>query len=88
LKLIAREALIASALAALVGLMIGLAFAAILIFVVNPQSFHWTMEWFTPWHDLGAMVLVLIAMSSATVTLALRNKLGTRLVEQLKEDWA
>jgi putative ABC transport system permease protein len=88
LKLIAREALIASAVAALVGLIIGLAFAAILIFVVNPQSFHWTMEWFTPWRDLALMVLVLIAMSSATVTLALRNKLGTRLVEQLKEDWA
>lgn len=88
LKLIAREALIASAVAALVGLTIGLAFAAILIFVVNPQSFHWTMEWFTPWRDLVVMVLVLIAMSSATVTLALRNKLGTGLVEQLKEDWA
>lgn len=88
LKLIAREALIASAVAALVGLTIGLAFAAILIFVVNPQSFHWTMEWFTPWRDLGTMVLVLIAMSSTTVTLALRNRLGTRLVEQLKEDWA
>ncbi|MCE2744739.1 MAG: FtsX-like permease family protein [Burkholderiales bacterium] len=88
LKLIAREALIASAVAALVGLIIGLAFAAILIFVVNPQSFHWTMEWFTPWRDLAAMVLVLIAMSSATVTMALRNKLGTQLVEQLKEDWA
>lgn len=88
LKLIAREALIASAVAALVGLTIGLAFAAILIFVVNPQSFHWTMEWFTPWRDLALMVLVLIAMSSATVTLALRNKLGTHLVEQLKEDWA
>lgn len=88
LKLIAREALIASAVAALVGLIIGLAFAAILIFVVNPQSFHWTMEWFTPWRDLALMVLVLVVMSSATVTLALRNKLGTRLVEQLKEDWA
>lgn len=88
LKLIAREALIASAVAAMVGLIIGLAFAAILIFVVNPQSFHWTMEWFTPWRDLALMVLVLVAMSSATVTLALRNKLGTRLVEQLKEDWA
>ena len=88
LKLIAREALIASAVAALVGLIIGLAFAAILIFVVNPQSFHWTMEWFTPWRDLAVMVLVLVTMSSATVTLALRNKLGTRLVEQLKEDWA
>ena len=88
LKLIAREALIASAVAALVGLIIGLAFAAILIFVVNPQSFHWTMEWFTPWRDLALMVFVLIAMSSTTVTLALRNKLGNRLVEQLKEDWA
>ncbi|MCZ7140559.1 hypothetical protein O6379_23965, partial [Salmonella enterica subsp. enterica] len=74
--------------AALVGLTIGLAFAAILIFVVNPQSFHWTMEWFTPWRDLCLMVSVLVAMSTATVTLALRDKLGTRLVEQLKEDWA
>ncbi len=88
LKLIAREALIASLVAALVGLTIGLAFAAILIFVVNPQSFHWTMEWFTPWRDLCLMVSVLVAMSTATVTLALRDKLGTRLVEQLKEDWA
>jgi putative ABC transport system permease protein len=88
LKLIAREALIASAVAALVGLTIGLAFAAILIFVVNPQSFHWTMEWFTPWRDLFIMVVVLIGMSSATVTLALRSKLNTQLVDQLKEDWA
>lgn len=88
LRLIAREALIASAVAALVGLTIGLAFAAILIFVVNPQSFHWTMEWFTPWRDLFIMVAVLIAMSSATVTLSLRNTLNTQLVNQLKEDWA
>lgn len=88
LRLIAREAFIASAVAALVGLTIGLAFAAILIFVVNPQSFHWTMEWFTPWRDLLLMVLVLIAMSSMTVTLALRSKLNTKLVDQLKEDWA
>jgi putative ABC transport system permease protein len=71
-----------------VGLIIGLAFAAILIFVVNPQSFHWTMEWFTPWRDLFIMVVVLVGMSSATVTLALRTKLNTQLVEQLKEDWA
>lgn len=88
LKLIAREALIASAVAAAVGLVIGLAFAAILIFVVNPQSFHWTMEWFTPWRDLLVMVMVLIAMSTATVTLALKGRLNTGLVAQLKEDWA
>ncbi|WP_334120743.1 ABC transporter permease [Limnobacter sp.] len=88
LRLIAREAFIASTVAALVGLAIGLAFAGILIFVVNPQSFHWTMEWFTPWRDLFIMVVVLVGMSSATVTLALRSKLNTQLVEQLKEDWA
>lgn len=88
LRLIAREAFIASTVAALMGLVIGLAFAGILIFVVNPQSFHWTMEWFTPWRDLFIMVVVLVGMSSATVTLALRSKLSTQLVEQLKEDWA
>lgn len=88
IKLIAREALIASALAAGIGLLIGLAFAAILVFVVNPQSFHWTMEWHTPWRDLVLMVLVLMLMSSATVTLALNRHLGNEVLLQLKEDWA
>lgn len=88
LKLIAWEALIASCVAAGVGMTIGLAFAGILIFVVNPQSFHWTMEWHTPWRDLVLMVAVLLLMSSVTVTLALRGKLGQQLIHQLKEDWA
>ncbi|WP_370262581.1 ABC transporter permease, partial [Limnobacter sp.] len=88
LKLIAREAFLASLLAAGVGLLMGLAFAAVLVFVVNPQSFHWTMNWHVPWRDLAIMVGVLLAMSTTTVMLALRGKLGQHLLGQLKEDWA
>ncbi|HEX4917719.1 MAG TPA: ABC transporter permease [Limnobacter sp.] len=88
LSLIAREALLASLLAAGVGMMMGLAFAAVLVFVVNPQSFHWTMNWHMPWRDLAVMVAGLLIMSTATVMLALRGKLGKDLLVQLKEDWA
>ncbi|HEY1058897.1 MAG TPA: ABC transporter permease [Limnobacter sp.] len=88
IKLLLREALLSSALAAGMGLAIGLSFAAILVFVVNPQSFHWTMEWFTPWRDLVIMVAVLMVMSTVTVTLALRGHLQHQLLMQLKEDWS
>ncbi len=88
LRLISVEALKASTLAAGIGLTIGLAFAAILIFVVNPQSFHWTMQWHTPWLDLFWMSLVLIGTSGLTVVLALRKRLNTDLIGQLKEDWS
>ncbi|MCQ8897122.1 ABC transporter permease [Limnobacter humi] len=87
-RLLVREALLSSALAAGMGLAIGLSFAAILVFVVNPQSFHWTMEWFTPWRDLLVMVAVLMVMSTLTVTLALRSHLQHQLLMQLKEDWS
>lgn len=88
LSLIAREALMASLLAAGVGMMMGIAFAAVLVFVVNPQSFHWTMNWHMPWLDLIVMVAGLLLMSTTTVVLALRGKLGKDLLAQLKEDWA
>ncbi len=88
LRLISIEALKASTLAAGIGLTIGLAFAAILIFVVNPQSFHWTMQWHTPWLDLAWMSLILIGTSGLTVVLALRKRLSTGLIGQLKEDWS
>jgi putative ABC transport system permease protein len=88
MRLISVEALKSSTLAAGIGLTIGLAFAAILIFVVNPQSFHWTMQWHTPWLDLFWMSLILVATSGLTVVLALRKRLGSGLIGQLKEDWS
>jgi putative ABC transport system permease protein len=88
LKLVLQEGFLASWIAALVGMTMGLAFAAILIFVVNPQSFHWTMQWYTPWRDLGLMIAVLLVMGTVTVALAIQRSAGHQVVGQLKEDWS
>lgn len=88
LKLVLREGFIASSIAAFVGMLMGLAFAAILIFVVNPQSFHWTMQWHTPVVDLVLMTCVLLLMGTLTVGLAIYQSAGNQLLTQLKEDWS
>lgn len=88
LKLVLQEGFLASWIAAIVGMTMGLAFAAILIFVVNPQSFHWTMQWYTPWRDLALMVVVLLVMGTVTVALAIQRSAGQQVVGQLKEDWS
>jgi putative ABC transport system permease protein len=87
-RMLTQEALLASLLAAAIGLLIGLAFAAVLIFVVNPQSFYWTMEWHTPWRDLTIMLFALVSLSTITVTLAPHAQLKDDLLNPLKEDWA
>lgn len=88
LKLVLLEGFLASCIAALVGMAMGLAFAAILIFVVNPQSFHWTMQWHTPVRDLVFMTIVLLLMGTLTVAFAIHRGAGKQLVTQLKEDWS
>ncbi|HEX5486112.1 MAG TPA: FtsX-like permease family protein [Limnobacter sp.] len=88
LGLLLREGLLASSLACGLGLLIGLAFAWILVFVVNPQSFHWSMEWYTPWRDLGVMCTGLIAVSCLTAALSIQHALGKQVIGQLKEDWS
>jgi putative ABC transport system permease protein len=47
-RLVTGEALLWSVVAAAVGLGLGLLVSAVLVFVVNPQSFHWTMDWQLP----------------------------------------
>ncbi len=40
----------------LIGLALGLAVSVVLVHVVNPQSFHWTMELLLPWGPLAGAV--------------------------------
>lgn len=88
LKLVVQEGLMASGIAAGVGMVMGLAFAAILIFVVNPQSFHWTMQWFTPWRDMALMTVALLTAGTLTVAASVYRSAGRGVLSQLKEDWS
>ena len=61
--------------------------AVILVHVVNPQSFHWTMELAVPWLRLGLLCLAVVAAGTLTAWLAGRAASGRDAVLAVKEDW-
>jgi putative ABC transport system permease protein len=59
----------------------------VLVFVVNPQSFHWSMELNLPgWRLLGLALSVVLA-GTATAWLSGRAAAGHDAVMAVKEDW-
>jgi putative ABC transport system permease protein len=85
--LVAAEGLTWTAAGALMGLALGLAVAVVLVHVVNPQSFHWTMELLVPWARVGVLLLGVLVAGSATAALAARAAAGRDVVAAVKEDW-
>jgi putative ABC transport system permease protein len=70
-----------------VGLGLGLAISAVLVFVVNPQSFHWTMDLRVPWPSVAALLGAVLAAGLGTSALAARRALNDDAVRAVKEDW-
>ncbi|MDC8773136.1 FtsX-like permease family protein [Roseateles albus] len=87
LRLLAIEAALLSGVGALAGLGLGLALSGVLVWVVNPQSFHWSMDMSLPWPRLLALLgAVFLAGLSASMLAAWRAT-GDAVVQAVKEDW-
>ena len=69
------------------GLGLGLAVAVVLVHVVNPQSFHWTMDLLLPWGRLLALCAAVVAAGTVTAWLAGRAAASRDAVLAVKEDW-
>ena len=76
-----------TSLGAIAGLALGLAVALVLVHVVNPQSFHWTMDLVVPWSRLLALCLAVVAAGTLTAWLSGRAAAGKDAVLAVKEDW-
>lgn len=72
---------------ALAGLALGLAVSTVLVYVVNPQSFHWTMDLMLPWLRLGLLCAAVVVAGTLTAWLAGRAAAGKDAVLAVKEDW-
>ncbi len=86
-RLVAAEALAWVAAGVLMGLLLGLAISLVLVFVVNPQSFHWTMELVLPAGRLALLALAVLAAGVATAALTARSAARAPAVRAVKEDW-
>ncbi len=71
----------------LVGLLLGLAVSMVLVFVVNPQSFHWTMGLVVPVGRLALLCTAVLAAGVATAAISARGAAGRAAVLSVKEDW-
>jgi putative ABC transport system permease protein len=87
LAVVAGEGAAWTLIGALAGLALGLAVAVVLVHVVNPQSFHWTMDLLLPWARLIALCAAVILAGTATAWLAGRAAASRDAVLAVKEDW-
>jgi putative ABC transport system permease protein len=87
LAIVAAEGAVWTAAGALLGLLLGLAVSVVLVKVVNPQSFNWTMDLRLPWARLVALCAAVIFAGTATAWLAARRAAGRQSALAVKEDW-
>jgi len=87
LTVVAGEGAAWTLIGSMAGLALGLAVSVVLVHVVNPQSFHWTMDLAVPWLRLLALCAAVVAAGTVTAWLAGRAAAGKDAVLAVKEDW-
>ncbi|MBB6560395.1 putative ABC transport system permease protein [Acidovorax soli] len=87
LAVVAAEGAAWTGVGALAGVLLGLAVSVVLVHVVNPQSFHWTMDLRVPGWRLAALCAAVVVSGTVTAWLAGRAAAGRDAVMAVKEDW-
>ena len=87
LAVVAAEGAAWTVIGSVAGLALGLAVSVVLVHVVNPQSFHWTMDLLVPWARLAALCAAVVIAGTLTAWLSGRAAAGRDAVLAVKEDW-
>jgi putative ABC transport system permease protein len=87
LAMLAIEGVIMSTLSVIYGLLLGTALSLILVYVINRQSFHWSIDLAVPWGQLGALGMALITASALTALWSGRAAMSQDAVRAVREDW-
>lgn len=87
LAVVAGEGAAWTGVGAAAGLLLGLAVSVVLVHVVNPQSFHWTMDLRVPLGRLLALCAAVVLAGTVTAWVAGRAAAGRDAVLAVKEDW-
>jgi putative ABC transport system permease protein len=85
--MLAAEGALLGAIGVVAGIGLGIAISQVLIHVINPQSFHWTMETRLPFALFAVVTVALMLASAGTALLAGRRALSSDAVNAVREDW-
>lgn len=83
---LAAEGVLSTVPGLLLGLLAGFAMSALLIEVVNRQSFHWSMDWVVPWGLLAGIVLAMLAAATVAALIGARRALAIDAVRAVRMD--
>lgn len=87
LAVLAAEGGLLAAIGIVAGFVLGWGISLILVFIVNPQSFHWTMQLHLPWGLLLAVAAILLMSAALTALVSGRYAVSGNAVRAVREDW-
>jgi putative ABC transport system permease protein len=85
--LLASEGILTSIFGVLYGLLLGLVLSLVLVYVVNRQSFNWSIDLSIPIWQLAVLSVTLIAAAAVTAIWSGRAATGFAAVQAVREDW-
>jgi putative ABC transport system permease protein len=86
-RMLAVEGLITSTLGVLYGLSLGVLLSLVLVFVINRQSFHWSIDFALPAIDLACLAATLIGAAALTAIWSGRVATQASALSAVREDW-
>ena len=87
IRMLAAEGIATALLGTLYGLGLGVILSLILIFVINRQSFNWSIDLSLPLLQLLLFASALIAAAALTAVISGRTALGEDAIRAVREDW-
>jgi putative ABC transport system permease protein len=85
--MLAGEGILTGAFGVAYGLILGGALSLILVYIVNRQSFHWSIDLAIPAWQLAILSLTLIAAAAVTAIWSGRAATSQDAVQAVREDW-
>jgi putative ABC transport system permease protein len=85
--MLAAEGALLACVGAAAGLICGTAISLVLVYVVNRQSFNWTIDLHPPFALLGTLIGILLALAVVTAIASGREAMGIGPVRAVREDW-
>jgi putative ABC transport system permease protein len=85
--MLASEGILTSAFGVIYGLALGAALSLVLVYVVNRQSFNWSIDLTVPAWQLAVLSLTLVAAAAFTAVWSGRAAMSRDAVQAVREDW-
>jgi putative ABC transport system permease protein len=85
--LLADEGMLLSVFGVVYGLLLGGILSLVLVYVINRQSFNWSIDLAIPLWQLGVTSIVLIAAAAVTAIWSGRAAMSADAVRAVREDW-